>query len=386
MNIDVQGAGNEPVLVEDSRIENSDGYGLAIAPEALHRLQMQNTIFVNNARNRIKIYSLLNSHAGIMIADAVLSSQPGLEGYEYTDYTFTPGIPGLPFTIPNGITLTINPAVTLFMPDNSYLEVEGQLLALGTAVSPITFTNASTESLWSGIHISGTAVLTRTTISGSIANGVTVNGGTLTATCSVFTNNQGIGVFVDSDNNPSVFLDNNDIVGNMIAGVQTTNTIPVDARYNWWGADDGPGGNGPGSGDAVFGNANYTPWLTAPSTCTPHVTQIVPTVQFAQAAYTATETAETAAITITLDQPAPMTATVVLLVNEMETAVIIFTPNITQHTYLFTVMDDTLIDGDEQIMLRLASPMGATLGTPETAVLTILDNEQAVYLPLIIRP
>ncbi|MCA9975701.1 MAG: hypothetical protein KC413_08115, partial [Anaerolineales bacterium] len=366
-NLGLGGSSGPNVSINNSVMRDTVISPIIVDTDALHRLQMSNVSFIDNQFNRIFID---NSIANTLANNVILSAQPGLEGYWYSDDNAL----GQPLVIPEGLTMTIEPGVALMLSNNTSLEVQGHLQAVGTAVSPITFTNASTESLWSGIHISGTAVLTRTTISGSIANGVTVNGGTLTATCSVFTNNQGIGVFVDSDNNPSVLLDNNDIVGNMIAGVQTTNTIPVDARYNWWGADDGPGGNGPGSGDAVFGNANYTPWLTAPSTCTPHVTQIVPTVQFAQAAYTATETAETAAITITLDQPAPMTATVVLLVNEMETAVIIFTPNITQHTYLFTVMDDTLIDGDEQIMLRLASPTGATLGTPETAVLTILDN------------
>lgn len=35
----------------------------------------------------------------------------------------------------------------------------------------------------------------------------------------------------------------------------------VDAKENWWGAADGPSGEGPGSGDAVSTNVDYFPWL-----------------------------------------------------------------------------------------------------------------------------
>jgi hypothetical protein len=35
----------------------------------------------------------------------------------------------------------------------------------------------------------------------------------------------------------------------------------VDAKCNWWGAADGPGGEGPGSGDAVTEYVEYEPWL-----------------------------------------------------------------------------------------------------------------------------
>lgn len=38
----------------------------------------------------------------------------------------------------------------------------------------------------------------------------------------------------------------------------------VDAEYNWWGNASGPGGWGPGTGDAVIGTWEYEPWLTRP--------------------------------------------------------------------------------------------------------------------------
>jgi hypothetical protein len=38
-------------------------------------------------------------------------------------------------------------------------------------------------------------------------------------------------------------------------------TEMFDARNNWWGDASGPGGVGPGTGDAVSSNVYYTPWL-----------------------------------------------------------------------------------------------------------------------------
>ncbi|MFZ1708673.1 MAG: DUF11 domain-containing protein, partial [Anaerolineae bacterium] len=49
--------------------------------------------------------------------------------------------------------------------------------------------------------------------------------------------------------------------GNGSYGLRNTSASSVDARYNWWGAADGPGGSGPGSGNGVSSNVLYDPWL-----------------------------------------------------------------------------------------------------------------------------
>ena len=55
----------------------------------------------------------------------------------------------------------------------------------------------------------------------------------------------------------------NNIVGNSECGVDNSaNSATFDATNNWWGANDGPGPVGPGSGDAVSTNVDYTPWTT----------------------------------------------------------------------------------------------------------------------------
>lgn len=59
-------------------------------------------------------------------------------------------------------------------------------------------------------------------------------------------------------------IHDNTITGNGYDGlwVGSTVTQTVDAEMNWWGDAAGPGGDGPGSGDTVIGNADYDPWLT----------------------------------------------------------------------------------------------------------------------------
>lgn len=52
----------------------------------------------------------------------------------------------------------------------------------------------------------------------------------------------------------NVFMDN-------ITGLVWEGTEILNAEYNYWGAPDGPGPVGPGSGDKVSTNVDYEPWL-----------------------------------------------------------------------------------------------------------------------------
>lgn len=53
----------------------------------------------------------------------------------------------------------------------------------------------------------------------------------------------------------------NHISGNPHAGLRNVDgVVEIDARENWWGSADGPGGEGPGSGDAVWGRVRWENW------------------------------------------------------------------------------------------------------------------------------
>jgi parallel beta-helix repeat protein len=56
----------------------------------------------------------------------------------------------------------------------------------------------------------------------------------------------------------------NSIDGNR-NGIWNYDIVSVDAECNWWGAANGPGPVGPGSGDKVSPNVDYSPWLGAPA-------------------------------------------------------------------------------------------------------------------------
>jgi nitrous oxidase accessory protein NosD len=63
----------------------------------------------------------------------------------------------------------------------------------------------------------------------------------------------------------SIHINYNNITNNTSFGVRNGQTGILDAECNWWGAADGPGPVGPGSGDNVSPNVDYTPWLVAPA-------------------------------------------------------------------------------------------------------------------------
>lgn len=67
----------------------------------------------------------------------------------------------------------------------------------------------------------------------------------------------------------NVNINCNLIAGNGLDGmwVGPAVTQTVDAEDNYWGAADGPSGDGPGSGDTVIGNADYDPWLDKDKLC-----------------------------------------------------------------------------------------------------------------------
>ena len=119
----------------------------------------------------------------------------------------------------------------------------------------------------------GVMTITGTTIamnsrSGTQGAGV-LNGGVLTITHSLLLSNtanspsgEGSAVYQEDG---STYVAQSCIVGNAgVAVAAAENTDAVDARNNWWGAPDGPSGEGPGSGDSVDGNVLFSPFLTSP--------------------------------------------------------------------------------------------------------------------------
>jgi parallel beta-helix repeat protein len=83
-------------------------------------------------------------------------------------------------------------------------------------------------------------------------------------------NNYGVGLY-SAGREPvgSNQITSNNIAGNKGFGVKNYDTVIIDATGNWWGDASGPSGEGPGTGDAVSGNVDYSPWLGATTGTSP---------------------------------------------------------------------------------------------------------------------
>ena len=63
-----------------------------------------------------------------------------------------------------------------------------------------------------------------------------------------------------SGNFTTVKINYNYFIGSNFGIFNLTSKV-FDARYNWWGDESGPSGVGPGTGDEVTANVDYSPWL-----------------------------------------------------------------------------------------------------------------------------
>ena len=71
------------------------------------------------------------------------------------------------------------------------------------------------------------------------------------------------GIWISSGNSSEMGknkINYNLISGNNI-GLNSSAPVNINATYNNWGSCNGPDGIGPGTGDSVYGNVTYAPWL-----------------------------------------------------------------------------------------------------------------------------
>lgn len=108
------------------------------------------------------------------------------------------------------------------------------------------------------------------TISSNVSGGIgTTIESITTITNSIISDHSETGVY--SSGGPTTITDSC-ITDNAQGVFSRPDTPLVDATNNWWGAADGPSGAGPGSGDPVSNNVNFTPFLTEPApACAPQL-------------------------------------------------------------------------------------------------------------------
>jgi flagellar hook assembly protein FlgD/general stress protein 26 len=218
-------------------------------------------------------------------------------------------------------TLTIDPGVTVKFALNTALNIgsgasKGVLAANGTATLPITFTSSQAipaAGNWSGIKFisdaASASVLTNIIVEYGGSGGayssanITFNSSSPTLRNATIRNSAGSGIYMTSaTNTPKIYdstitanqwgvystnsnplISNAKILGNSTAGIwNSSTTVDVDARGNWWGTASGPAhaSNPSGAGNAVSNKVLFNPWLSQ----TPGVLNIS-TVSFTPATF-----------------------------------------------------------------------------------------------------
>ncbi|MHC4748604.1 MAG: right-handed parallel beta-helix repeat-containing protein [Planctomycetota bacterium] len=106
--------------------------------------------------------------------------------------------------------------------------------------------------------------------------GINIKGQDIDIIGNVITGNGDMGVNIARNviDTERVTLHCNNISANANYGVKVDTLSvmeTVNAENNWWGDPSGPSGNGPGTGDAVSENVDFSPWLTSSpgDTCPP---------------------------------------------------------------------------------------------------------------------
>ena len=129
------------LTVTGSTFQDNIDWAARMEASHLHQVQMTDNTFSGNGKDRVLIIG------GSMEDRASLTFQNGLEGYELEG----------DLTVPNGVTLTIEPGVVVMGQGGTGLKVLGHLEAIGTATEPITFTSSADSGSyqWSGLIFDG---------------------------------------------------------------------------------------------------------------------------------------------------------------------------------------------------------------------------------------
>ncbi len=175
----------------------------------------------------------------------------------------------------------LGPGSTGILVAGNSSQTDSTLVALfntnGALITCNTITNPTGSAIYIGggdsnIRVSGnritggafSAVRVANAFGAGANSAITVTGNTLK------NNRYGVNVGVLAINSgETVQVHQNNITGNSAFGVNNDSSGAVDATYNWWGAANGPGPVGPGSGDKVSIGVTFRPWLRSPNRNSP---------------------------------------------------------------------------------------------------------------------
>lgn len=133
---------------------------------------------------------------------------------------------------------------------NTYVgDTSSSAIYIGGADSNVAVTD-------NNVSLATTAVKVANFYGDGVNSNVTITGNTLQ------TNTYGVYVTLPSVTTANtVAAHQNSLTGNTLFGINNEATGTLAGSCNWWGAANGPGRVGPGSGDKVSTGVTYAPWL-----------------------------------------------------------------------------------------------------------------------------
>ena len=273
------------LTLTNSLIRNSAGDG--VQTHQLVTTTLQNVQFVNNSHNAIR---LIQPVPGLRL-DNLSASGNGFDGVMIGGTTYWSGqrhlpFAGLPYQIDGvfgnftGDVLTIDPGNELRFTASGWLNIGGQLKAIGLPTAPITLTSPTKQpGDWRGLLVFGgaqpaSAQLDYATVEygGSAINGanIEVANGRLIVHHSRIRYSSRDGVRFSSNAVGSILnsqiVSNSQIITTAYGVFNSSPTRAVLATNDWWGDPTGPTSNvsacSTGHGDRVSAGVLYRPVLT----------------------------------------------------------------------------------------------------------------------------
>ncbi len=315
------------LTVTHSTVGSSGSNGINATGISGNSITITDNVFTGNANEAVYLafngggVSDLggNSGSGNGINGILLTGTLGMDTTLAGNPNFAYVIYGV--TVNSGSTLTVQPgAVVKFRETtNGTLLINGSLMVPGTETAQVTFTSLNDDSVagdtnnngsatspaagdwnsivvaaggttnmvyanlryggfyWCGVNCYGndamlqlqdsaSATLQHSAFShspGALIQAAAGSGTiTLTIEYSMIGNPGATGIRISPSGTYVVAVHHNNIIGNSNYGIFNASSSTVDAVNNWWGSDSGPAPYG--TGNAVYGSVNVTPWLTAP--------------------------------------------------------------------------------------------------------------------------